>query len=494
MIELNQLRQKYLEQNTQFILLNTLGKVIESDDVLFSISNEIQIDDVHPFFSGIIDHISLKPMQFSCVHLDINNKVFICDITLKKINKEQFLVILSDFSKHYNSFQNLAQSRNETAINSELLELNNTLLHTKEQFKNKFIANFSHEIVSPILSIMTFSNILRKTRLTQEQKEYVDIINVSSNALKSMTNDIFDLSKIETGNLKIVNIRFSLKKLIKTIHNEYKLKCENLNLDFKVVYHQDMPTYIVSDKIRILQVIKNLLNNAIKFTPSGGILLEIKPIYKRARKLTFSIEIKDTGIGIDKKYHDFIFGSFNRLETSKEIKGTGLGLTITKEIVELMKGDISIDSTLNQGTSFIVTLRTTTPLKESSKPTLRPITERKEILLVENNYNDQLSIFKILAVSKHYYLDIANNGEEAIHLIKTKTYDLILMDYLLPKLNGLEVSKAINDGKKKTPIIIATGSHIDKNILKHFQSYFNSILMKPFDEDTLIQTIEKHLK
>ncbi|WP_299112908.1 ATP-binding protein [uncultured Winogradskyella sp.] len=491
---LKQLRSLYLEENTQFILTSNDGKILESDHVLFLAESGKNIEEIHLFFTHIFDSIEEGSIHFSCVHFNIEDKKLICDITIKKIiDSDDFLIIISDFSKHYNSFHSLTQSRNETAINAELLAQDNLNLSRKEAIKNKFIANFNHEIVSPIQSILTFTGMLKKTSLSTTHKEYLDILSNSSDVLKSMANDIFDISLIETGNLQINKTRFSLKKLINLLSAEYSKKCAEVGLTFVTEYDAEMPTYVVSDKFRIQQIVKNLLNNALKYSDAGSISLVVKPVYKRARKITFSITVNDTGIGIPKEHHETIFRSFTRLEQSKNTIGNGLGLTLAKELAELLDSKITLESEVGKGSSFSVTVRATTPLTEQKKIISESNSENKEILLVENNPNDQLSIFKMIAQHKPYFLDIAPNGEQAIELCKKKSYDLILMDYKMDGLTGLETAKVINS-KNKTPIVIITGFKIDKNTAKLYNGHYDSILHKPFDEESLIEHIELHIK
>ncbi|RNC84951.1 MAG: response regulator [Winogradskyella sp.] len=495
---LKSIRESYIEKNTQFILIDNEGIIKESDNVLFHCEIENLITDIHPFFLSI-NHLNLDDSyDLTCVHLDINNKELICDISVKKHNS-YILIIISDFSTHYNSFQSLAQSRNETAIASELMEIENYILNKKQAFKDKFIANFNHELVSPILSLLTFSDALKKTQLTPEQKDYSEIILSSSDTLKNMVNDIFDITKIETGNLDIVNKRFSLKRLVKVIKADYSRRFRRKNLDFEIIYAHDMPDYIVSDKLRVNQIISNLLNNALKYTETGSVTVAIDTVYRRARKLTFNIKVSDTGIGIAKEYHDYIFERFNRLETTKATQGNGLGLSITKDIIGLMGGEINVKSIPNQGSTFTVTFRVTTPLrapnKESKPENPSNDSTKKEVLLVEDNQSDQLSLFKILASTKSYFIDIAQNGNEAVKMHKQKDYDLILMDYKLNSIDGLEASKLINKGKRnKTPIIMVTGIKINESLLQQYHRYVNDIINKPFLPETLIERIKMHIK
>ena len=503
MTTLQTIRDSYTEKNTQFIIADANGVILESDNVLFKCTAGETLLSLHPFFTDIEQNITDNLFEFTCVHLNIKKTTLICDVTVK-FKADKLVVIITDFSKHYNSFQSLAQSRNETVITSEVIEIENYILNKRQAFKDEFIANFNHELVTPILSILTFSNALKNTSLSTNQKDYLDIILSSGSILRAMANDIFDITKIETGNLEINNKRFSLKRLIKVISKDYAKRCLSKNLIFKTNYADDMPHYIVSDKLRIHQILTNLLDNALKYTHNGSITLSVEMVYKHARKLTFNIRVIDTGVGIDTKHNAFVFERFSRLETSKNIPGNGLGLSITKAILSLMQGEIHLKSTPSSGSTFTATLRVNTPLKvpnrkkESALNVSTTPKVKKDILLVEDSHSDQLSLFKILASTKAYFIDLTSNGSEAIKLQKQKKYDLILMDYNIGALNGLETSKTINKDKDaeedKTPIILLTANIIKAPILDHYKPYLNDVLYKPFEPDTLIERIEMHIK
>lgn len=496
MSTLSSLRKAYIKKNTQFILVDINGVILDSDDILFECTIGSDIEELHPIFIGLINTEHKDDQNISCVHLNIGKLNLICDILVKK-SETNYVIIITDFSLHYNSFQSLAQSRNETAIASELVHLKNNKLNEIREFKNKFLENFNHQLVSPILSILTFTDALTKTALTPEQKSYNSIISTSADIIKNMINDTFDITKIETGNLEIINKRFSLKKLLNDIIKSYKKRCQLKNIVLNSYYVDNMPDYIVSDKLRISQIINNLLDNAIKYTNSGEIIIKTEPVYKRARKLTFSIKIIDTGIGIDTKHHDSIFERFTRIKTNTNIQGNGLGLAIVKDLAKLINGDIQLKSEFGVGSEFTFTLRTTTPLKSPNKnkviQKIKDNTKKTEVLLIDNNTISQLNILKILANTKAFFVDIASNAKEAEKSYSKKHYDLILINYKLDAINGLELSKVINE-HKTTKILLMTSLKIKDSMLKQYSPYINYVLQKPFEPQTLIDSIEMCLK
>lgn len=510
-MKLTDLKTSYKAQQIQFITVNNLGEVLESDNVLFHLElKKTKLSDVHPFFESILETLSNSShLSFSCVYLNINNLDLICDIEINKINNNLYLIVLTDFSKHYKSFKSLVQARNESSIKSDILEIENKVLQEKEIFKNKFIANFSHEVKTPISSIISFSSILKDTELNKNQKGYLDIISSSALHLNSVISDILDISKIEKGKLEIKLEVFDFSKFIEHLRAKYKLKCDEKSLDFNVVLDPNIPVLLESDKTRIQQIIQNLLDNAVKFTSNGSITLGIKSIYKRANNNTILIQVKDTGAGISEENIKFIFERFNRLKNSKNIEGVGLGLSIVKEIVELLKGDLQVESKLNEGTTFSVKFKAKSiieqkeKIKKENKDSIKNLFKNKSkkkysVLLVEDNTNHQISVFKMLAKTKSFYLDIAGNGIDAIKAISKTNYDVVLMDFELPYINGFEVSKTIknmSDKKKSsTPIILVTSSINNDEFSKEIRPYFFDIIEKPFQEILLVETILKCVK
>lgn len=500
---LKSIKEKYQNSNTQFIIFDQNGVIIESDNTLLEAKKGVNIAELHPFFENIITTDNTEELSFSCVHLNSTDKELTCDISISTLGINTFLITLTDFSKHYQSFQSLAQSRNETAIASELLVIKNKVLKEKEAFKDKFINNFSHEIISPITSIIAFANLMKNSSLNNEQKEYLEVMTSSSLHLKSMINDVLDISKLGVGKLEVNEEQFNLTKLLNQIESEYNYKCAQKQLDFKLTIDDKIPTYIESDKTKIRQLIKNLLDNAIKFTKTGHISLNIKTVFTRAQRITLAVIVEDTGVGIKKEDQEKIFIRFNRLENAKDIEGVGLGLSIVKEITELLGGSINVKSDYKKGSCITVNIKAKYPVTQklesfkNSKKLFQKNKQKHQVLIVEDNELHQLTIFKILAKTNNYFLDIVSNGSEALEALNKTSYDLILMDYRMPLLNGLETAKIIRNLSDKRrnsiPIIIATGAHVDAELINQKGKDINDIITKPFDEELFIGAIENCL-
>ena len=339
---LEDIKTDFFKVRRQFVIVNEKGKIIESDDTLFKLRNGAYIQRMHPFFESMEGILAVKQeFQLNCVHLGKNDE-FICDIEIKNV-KEGSLIILTDFTDHYAELQKVAQTRNESVIAQQFLDLQNKFLKEKEEFKNKFIANFSHEIRNPLTSILTFSQMLKHTELTNDQLDYANVIQSSTVDLRNMLEDIMDISKIEAGKFSLEVKAFDPKTLIKDIERTYIAKAKNQGLSFQVELDKKLPDVIEGDEIRLKQVLTNLLNNALKYTEKGSITLHVEQNYRRGNRANIHFSVMDTGKGIKEKDQDKVFESFAQLEHNNGQKGVGLGLSIVKEILQLMESERLFD-------------------------------------------------------------------------------------------------------------------------------------------------------
>ena len=505
-------RGKYFHPRTQFITIDEKGKVLESDDVLFPLKEGDEISTINLFFEGLATYFDVQEeneINFTCVHLENNTTPeYICDIELKTFaNNQPTLVIIHDFTDHYKYYQEVAQSRNESVINSQVLELKNKYLQEKEDFKNTFIANFSHELRNPLTGVTAFSSVLQKTSMTTEQQDYVEVIKSSADHLKNMIGDILEMSKIEVGKLSIEEELFNFHKLIEMLNFTYSVKAKQKNIEFEVIFDEKIPTYIEGDKTRIKQVFENLLENAFKFTKTGKVTFTIKENQRRARKANLNISVKDTGIGIPSEKLELIFNSFTQLNNAQKYPGTGLGLSIVKGLTALMDGKISVESEENVGSTFKININFKYPVNQENtslesksdienRNTLSK--EKYNILLAEDSELAQMAVLKILSQEGHFFLDIISNGEDVIESVIHNEYDLILMDIRMPGTNGDELTKMIRslpvDNCKTIPILAITANLYDDDKKRYKKMGMNDIVEKPFDETTLLKKIYKYLK
>ena len=372
--------------------------------------------------------------------------------------------------------------------------------------KTLFLANMSHEIRTPINAMIGFSNILKDQQvgtLNNIQIEYLDNIIDSSNRLLFLINDILDLARIEARKIEMSNHVFDFEKSLKNIKNTYSILSNKKNLTFKAIYSSDIPKYLVGDEYRIEQILKNLINNAIKFTESGTIALYVK--MKTKNELLF--EIKDTGIGIPQDKIEGLFDKFYQIDSSytKKYAGAGLGLAISKELVELMGGKLWVESELGKGSSFYFALKANIPernivkrFQKDTKP-LEGIKAKKclHILLAEDDELNSKSIMYFLKKEGHRVVH-AINGKEVLATLNNEVFDIIIMDIQMPEMDGIETTTIIrtSDSKNynaKIPIIALTAYAMTGDKEKFLNAGMNDYVTKPVKINNLIEKINQLL-
>jgi len=354
-----QFRNKHLYKKTQIVVLNTHGVVLQSDDFIFKIEANSAISNFHPFFETINSLLETKDFQitFSCIHIEFNNIKKTIDVIFNSgSNDESPFLILIDFTEHYDNFQSIAQEKNESILSFHLSELKNQQLEHEKNFKNKFLANVSHDLKTPIWGLKCFLNYLEKTELSEVQVDYVQTLKYTTNHINHLVQDLVDLSKIESGQMELNNKKFNLIDSINNLTSIVKPKALKKKLDFNVTINAISLNAIIGDNVRIIQILINLLDNAIKFTKKGSIILEINDLSLENNIAQIQFLIKDTGTGIVSSQKSDAFQSFNKLHKSKKIDGLGLGLSIVSNLVRLMNGKIDYQTEIGKGTSFEVIL------------------------------------------------------------------------------------------------------------------------------------------
>ena len=358
-MKIEQLRDDYLRSKTQIIVLDKQGKIVESDNILFELELQSNIQDFHPFFY-IVDSMLLQDNVetiFNGIHIEYKTKKKTIEIIFNSgsIDKNPFLIFI-DFTYYYNHFQSIAQEKNESVINFHQTELKNRELQAEKVFKDKFLANVSHDLKTPIWGTNFFVSMLERTELTEVQKEYVTTIKETNNHIYRLVEDLLDISKIESGQMSITTKPFSILELVNHLDKICKPKATEKKLNFSIEINQNITEKLIGDKSRITQILINLIDNAIKFTKTGSIKLKIVQENLNSEIATLSFEVSDTGSGFEVKEKFEVYQSFKKLHTSKKIDGLGLGLSIVSSLVQLMNGTINYETQLNKGTTFIVKL------------------------------------------------------------------------------------------------------------------------------------------
>lgn len=368
--------------------------------------------------------------------------------------------------------------------------------------KSEFLANMSHEIRTPLSGILGITEIMLEEDCTDSQREYLQIIKNSSFTLKNIINDVLDFSKIQAGKFEIIQKEFSLIEMLNDLKNLFNPLISHKNLEFSIENNVDSNfNYLIGDSLRITQILNNLVGNSIKFTDNGFIRLKISLKNRNHNKVKLLFEIKDSGIGMSEKIQKSIFEAFTQgeLSNTKNFQGTGLGLTISKSLVELMNGNIWFESKENKGTTFYfeIEFKVLKELKNKKATSIdnnkKLLAEEKVVLVAEDSEVNQIVTKKILE-NLGFKVVIANNGEEALEKVSKDTYDLIFMDLQMPIMDGYEATKKIREFDNKTPIIALSAAVFNEDIQKTAEIGMNDHIAKPIDKIKFLEVISKYFK
>ncbi|MEN9522975.1 MAG: hypothetical protein RL065_1352 [Bacteroidota bacterium] len=397
--------------------------------------------------------------------------------------------------------------------NTELQQeaVSNELAIQSAKFKDQFLANMSHEIRTPMNAIVGMTRLMLKRDQDNDNLKYLNAIQQASNNLLVIVNDILDVSKIEAGKMEIEQIPFSLHQVLDGVQNTLQFKAEEKNLPLLFVVDSNVPDSIIGDPTRLTQVLINLIGNAIKFTEKGNVTLKVYTFNSTNENsshehIFIQFDVMDTGIGIAEDKLDKVFESFSQAgsDTSRKFGGTGLGLTISKQLSEMMGGNIGVKSTLGEGTTFWFTI----PCKQidsnavsESENLLNDFIELAKkldginILLTEDDgFNQIVAIDSLQSLIPNVNIDVAENGKIATEKVAAKKYDIVLMDLQMPEMNGYQATEAIRATGNSIKIMAMTADALKTDTDKCFAIGMNDYISKPFEEEDLIRKIYKHVK
>ena len=419
------------------------------------------------------------------------------DITeQKRIEKE--LMEAKVFAELATVIAEQAQSNAELA--AQTAESATQVAENAVKSKQQFLSNMSHEIRTPMNAIIGFTKVVLKTDLSAKQKEYITAIKVSGDALIVLINDILDLAKVDAGKMSFEKTPFKLSLSIAAMLHLFETKIQEKNLKLITKYDKNIPEVLVGDPVRLHQIILNLVSNAVKFTNTGNITVSVLLLNEDEENVTVEFTVTDTGIGIAADQIASVFDNFQQAtsDTSRLYGGTGLGLAIVKQLVEPQGGHIQVTSKENGGSTFRFTLpfQKTQAEPEIVADIMDSDSDNKgiKVLVVEDMALNQL-LMKTLLDDFGFECDIAANGKLATEKLRTKTYDMVLMDLQMPEMNGFEATHYIrNVLKLNVPIIALTADVTTVDLAKCRAVGMNDYIAKPVDERLLYSKIVSLVK
>ena len=388
---------------------------------------------------------------------------------------------------------------NERKKIDEELKIAKNVSEKANKAKTDFIANISHEIRTPMNSIIGIDNLLLETSLNEEQKNFAEIIKRSAESLLGILNNLIDISKIEKGKIDLEYSKFNLRMLIKDSIDIFKFDTLKKNIKISGTIGKEIPEYLFSDAGKIKQILINLISNSVKFTKEGSIKIAVSMLKQDNKEITLKFIITDTGIGISEKNLKKLFIPYSQIDssTTRSHRGVGLGLSISKLLVEALGGEIGVSSRENQGSTFwfkigFKKIKSKSLLKESKNSYKTDNVKNIQILLADDDEINHMIIMNFLKKTG-YKCDVVTNGLEVLEALKKKKYSLILIDIQMPDMDGYETSIKIRNSSsfRDIPIIALTASALRSEEKKCYESGMNDYLTKPVDRIKLLNLIKK---
>lgn len=385
----------------------------------------------------------------------------------------------------------------------EILEEARIEAQSANKAKSAFLANMSHEIRTPINVMLGMNEMILRESESEEIRQYAKSIERSGSYLISLINNILDISRIESGKMEIEEGKYELRQLLDEVMLIAEKQAEQKSLKMNLIFDKTLPAYLIGDVIHIKQILLNLINNAVKYTKEGQIDIKVS---KNAEETKLIFEVKDTGIGIKEENLPILFDAFMRVDSkkNKKIKGTGLGLAIAKQLAEQMDGMIWVESVYGKGSSFFVQL----PMKKVSDGKISNVEwketdERKrrsfvapqaKILIVDDN-PENLMVTRSLLKRTAVFVDTAASGEECVHKVRQNVYDLILLDYMMPQMDGIDTIRELKKDVQFHIPVIALTADVTKGIEQTFlREGFCAYLSKPVMWSKLEDLLMKYLR
>ncbi len=372
--------------------------------------------------------------------------------------------------------------------------------------KSELLATVSHEVRTPMGAIISMADLLLRTNLDERQFHYAETLEQSGRGLLALLNDILDHSKLDAGRVEVENIAFDLPELMQNVRSMLEVRAQEKGLQSSIELADNFPARLVGDPVRIRQILDNLIDNAVKFTDRGSVRV-LAGYGHDGDELVLRFEVHDTGIGLDEKQMEHLFQPYEQADSSVSAKygGTGLGLSIARQLAQLMSGDLGAESTPHLGSMFWFTIRVSEAAEAKPENIARPRQGRApaplgplsgHVLIVEDNEINQMLIAAYLDQFGLSH-DTAVNGEEAVEMVQERTYDIVLMDIMMPVMDGIESTKqirALSGPAAKTRIIALTAHAMEGDRETYLAAGMDGYVSKPVRATDLFTALCDHLE
>ena len=474
----------------------------------------------------VVFTLCISPFEVSAQEEDTNNlQPIVVEIQketmpsdeelLDKEKSENFNVITNGLSIAIIAILSLLtlslyKNNNLRAKANTLLQDKNTELQLAKEkaekaslAKAQFLSTITHELRTPLYAVTGLTHLLMEENPREHQREHLDSLKFSGEFLLSLINNILDLNKLEANKVEIEKISFHLKKRINDVLIALKKSANDKQTTLRVDYDDSIPESLSGDPVKLSQVLINLIGNSVKFTQNGEVVIRVRKIDQYNNSIKLNFEIEDNGVGISKKKQKTIFETFSQgsLQINRKFGGTGLGLSIVKNLLELMNSKIQLESKLGEGSKFWFNLDldiSDEKVSQQSKTDKKKVIDLeylvgKNVLVVEDNKINQMITKKILE-KNNMICQVADNGTDAVQLVKENDFDVVLMDIHMPGISGIEATQKIRGFNKGIPIIALTAVTIDENLDEFFRVGFNEIIPKPFKPEEFFEKIHDTVK
>nr|WP_321222142.1 ATP-binding protein [uncultured Psychroserpens sp.] len=427
--------------------------------------------------------------------------------TIKNVNYIISIILILLFISLliiYKSYSSKSKLSKMLKVKNEQLEIAKDNAEKSSELKSNFISNVTHELRTPLYGVVGLTSLLLKNNdLSEKDSKFLKSLKYSGDYLLNLVNDILQIGKIESQKIELKNVSVNIRVLLENLVNSFDYRLEETNNQIQIAVDKNIPEFIKCDSVRLSQVLINLIGNSIKFTQGGKIDVRVKLLNIIGDKVSLRFEIEDNGPGIPLEKQKMIFENFSQLDenSNTNYQGTGLGLPITKNLVELFGSDLEIESETDLGSTFSFNLnfdidRTAKAEIIKTKKAIGEaisLTKKCKILVAEDNKINQI-VTQNLLQRENYECVIAKNGQEALDAHKDVSFDLILMDINMPIMNGNEATKAIRDFDTEVPIIALTAADIEQVKQDYKAIGYDDIITKPFDNYEFFQTISQHIQ